>query len=54
MVEHVNIEGYWKTKKDILVPSIKRVLDATSFQEVKKIFSFLKNDLFLEANTHTV
>lgn len=34
VVEQVNIEGYWRTKKDILIPSIKRVLEATTFQEV--------------------
>ncbi|CAH3131162.1 unnamed protein product [Porites lobata] len=33
-VEHVNIEGYWRTKKDILVPGIKRILEATNFREL--------------------
>ena len=35
VVEQVNIEGYWRTKKDILIPSIKRVLEAKTFREVK-------------------
>lgn len=34
VVDQVNIEGYWRTKKDILIPSIKRVLEATTFREV--------------------
>lgn len=34
VVQHVNVEGYWKTKKDILVPSIKGVLEATNFREL--------------------
>jgi len=45
VVEHVNIEGYWKTKKDILVPSIKRVLDATSFQELVLLMFEAKDNL---------
>lgn len=34
VVDQVNIEGYWRTKKDILIPGIKRVLEATTFKEV--------------------
>ena len=30
----INIEGYWRTKRDILIPGIKRLLKATTFSEV--------------------
>ena len=33
-VEQINIEGYWRTKRDILIPGIKRLLKATTFSEV--------------------
>lgn len=45
-VEHVNIEGYWRTKKDILVPGIKRILEATNFREVLKLNDSLRRILF--------
>jgi len=45
VVQQVNIEGYWKTKKDILVPSIKRVLEATNFRELMALAFEAKEDL---------
>ena len=42
---HVNVEGYWRTKKDILVPGIKRILEATTFQEVVSVMQ-VANDCF--------
>ena len=33
-MEQINIEGYWRTKRDILIPGIKRLLKATTFSEV--------------------
>ena len=33
-MEQINIEGYWRTKRDILIPGIKRLLEATTFSEV--------------------
>ena len=34
VVEQINIEGYWRTKRDILIPGIKRLLEASTFSEV--------------------
>ena len=53
VVQHVNVEGYWKTKKDILVPSIKGVLEATNFREViKSDLLCLCGCLFLQNTKH--
>jgi len=42
VVDQVNIEGYWRTKKDILIPGIKQVLEARTFKEVN--YNFKYND----------
>lgn len=43
--DQVNIEGYWRTKKDILIPGIKRVLEATTFRELLELALEAKNNL---------
>jgi len=45
VVDQVNIEGYWRTKKDILIPGIKRVLEATTFKELLDLAFEAKNNL---------
>lgn len=53
-VEQINIEGYWRTKRDILIPGIKRLLKATTFSELVELALEAKEDLMSLGVFHDV